>query len=328
MTYVVIVTYGDRRLYLEKVLNYFTGYNSLQIVIVNNNSDYSVDDLNLGLKNSNVFIINSAENKGSAWGYKTGIQHASKHENCDTIWLLDDDNLPENGTYEKLNQEFYLKQQQFPKNNFALMALRADRKYLTNVASGEPVKWNFPQPNAFLGFHIFNLHFLILRKFAGIKPENNSQTINIPCAPYGGLFFHKDLVNQIGLPDERFFVYADDFEFTYRINEARGAIFLVKDAIVIDLEKTWQIKKYKKLFHSNAIESETNKVYYATRNFVYFQNKHLIRNKFIFNLNRIVYCNYLSLLSLIKGKRSNYKRFIIAVEDGLNDRFNNKNYPI
>lgn len=328
MTYVVIITYGNRWTYLEKVLNFFTSCDDVQIIVVNNNSQYSVDQFVKNLNISNVFIINSLENKGSAWGFKTGIQYASNQKECDFIWLLDDDNLPQTNALEKLHLQFSIVKAQSNKNNFALMAFRIDRKYLSNVVNGEPIKWNFPQANAFLGFHLFKLHFLILKKLKLFKRKTAKNNIILPCAPYGGFFFHKELIKLIGLPDERFFVYADDFDFTYRIQKNGGAIYFVEDCKINDLEQTWQNKKQKKLFSPNILEVESNKVYFSTRNFIFFQKQNLVTNKFIFNLNRIVYSNYLSLLALLKGKRANYKRFLEASEDGLNENFNNNKYPI
>ena len=328
MTYVVIVTYGNRRLFLEKVLSFFTAYNSLQIVIVNNNSEYSVDRINLVLNNPNVFIINSTENKGSAWGYKTGIQYAYNQENCEMIWLLDDDNLPEKNSLEILQTKFDQLKLQYTNNNFALMAFRTDRRYLSNVVDGEPINWNFPQTDAFLGFHLFKLYFFIFKIFKLFKKDGKNKILEIPCAPYGGFFFHKDLIKFIGFPDERFFVYADDFEFTYRIQEVGGSIFLINDARINDLEPTWQDNKEKRMFSPNILEVDSNKVYLSTRNFVFFQKKHLVKNAFIFNLNRIVYSNYLSLLAFLKGKQVNYRRFLEATDDGLKGNFNNKKYPI
>ena len=325
MTYVIIVTYGDRKQFLEQILFFFNTYTSLQLVIINNNSEYSVNEINLVLNNPNVFIINSAVNKGSAWGYKTGIQYACNQQNCEMIWLLDDDNLPETNTLEILQSQYEHLQSHSNFKHFALMPFRTDRSYLSNVIQGEPIKWNFPQKNAFLGFHIFKLHFKLVKKLNLLKRKSHSSNFVIPCAPYGGFFFHKDLIKLIGLPDERFFVYADDFEFTYRITEAGGAIFLIENARISDLEQTWQTKQ-SNTFSSNILSVDNNKVYFSIRNFV--QKLHLVSNNFIFTFNRIIYSNYLSLLAFFTGKQFNYRRFLEATNDGLKGNFNNKKYPI
>ncbi len=327
MTYIVIVTYGNRRSYIEKVINFLSNQGSLQIVVVDNNSEYSLERISVVVNNSRIFIIHSDINEGSAWGYKTGIQYACSQQNCEMIWLLDDDNLPEINTLKKLQSQYENIKSQNKNKYFALMSFRTDRNYLSNVIHGEPIAWNFPQKNAFLGFHLFKLHFKLFKKVKLFSKITQSNNLVIPCAPYGGFFFHKDLIKMIGLPDERFFVYADDFEFTYRITEMGGSIILVEDALISDLEQTWQIKQ-KKMFSSNILDVDNNKVYFSTRNFVFFQKLHLVNNNFIFAMNRIIYSNYLSLLAFFKGKRSNYRRFIEASNDGLKGNFDNKKYPI
>ncbi len=325
-TYVIIVTYGNRKVYLEKVLDYFSDNKSVQIILVNNNSSCELSSLIEETK-TKIHLINSSHNKGSAWGFKTGIQYAILQADCAYIWLLDDDNLPEKNVLAILTDTFTLRVLQNQNNNFALMPVRSDRKYLKNVADGQPVHWNFPMKNAFLGFHLFKLHYFLFRKMFRITTKQMNDII-IPCAPYGGLFFHKNLIQQIGLPDERFFVYADDFEFTYRITYNNGSIMLVPGAVVNDLEKTWQIKQKGKILSPNILIVDNNKVYFSTRNYLYFQKKFLIKSELIFRLNKIIYSAYLSFISHINGKRANYKRFRDAVNDGLGGNFDNNKYRL
>ncbi len=56
-----------------------------------------------------------------------------------------------------------------------------------------------------------------------------------------GLFFHKDLIEKIGLPDESYFLYVDDFDFTYRITKAGGEIWMVTNSHLHDLESSFYL---------------------------------------------------------------------------------------
>ena len=56
--------------------------------------------------------------------------------------------------------------------------------------------------------------------------------------PYGGLFFHRSIIDIIGLPDTNYFLYGDDFDFSYRITKKGGKIFLVTQSVIEDLEKS------------------------------------------------------------------------------------------
>ncbi|MEM4965125.1 MAG: hypothetical protein QXT13_13345 [Pyrobaculum sp.] len=60
--------------------------------------------------------------------------------------------------------------------------------------------------------------------------------MQIPFIGYGGMFFHKKLIDTIGYLDERFYVYDDDIEWTYRITHKGGAIYLVLSSIVLDID--------------------------------------------------------------------------------------------
>ena len=111
--------------------------------------------------------------------------------------------------------------------------------------------------NGFIGFHIFDFHSKIIRflKKVSLKKNVNQYMSEIadkctcdknwgtvPVAPYGGLFFHKKLIDIIGYPMEDLFLYQDDFEYTYRITKNGGKIYLILNSTVKDLEKVGQVE--------------------------------------------------------------------------------------
>ncbi len=60
------------------------------------------------------------------------------------------------------------------------------------------------------------------------------------------------------------------------------------------------------------------RIYYSTRNRVYFENENLVDNIFAYTLNRIIFQSILLLFSL--KNLSTYKIFCNAVDDGLNKK--------
>ena len=128
--------------------------------------------------------------------------------------------------------------------------------------------------NACLGLNIF--HPFKTRRNSRILSGgyDGPEHLTLPCATYGGMFFHKSLINRIGLPLRDYFIYCDDFEWSHRIIQKGGKIYLVKASRVKDIE-------------SNGSGSD-NKEYYQARNFIRFQKK-LAKNKFIFYLNAFCY---------------------------------------
>lgn len=325
MVYILIVTYGRRWQYLSAILEQVCSMNDVRIVIMDNASDYPLDENLKAFDPSRVVYLSSVRNLGSAGGFHLAMQYALKAEDCSHIWLLDDDNLPDPDCLEVLRKNRHLLDTPGVGTS-ALMCLRADRKYLVNVASGAPVERNFPQPNAFLGFSIRKL--LLLRSGGSDAMATPVEHAAIPCAPYGGLFFSKTLLHQIGLPDERFFLYADDFEFTMRITNAGGNIWLLGKAVIHDLEPSGQDMERSGQRLPVFLRRDDNRLFYSVRNYIYFQKKYLVNRPWVFALHRILYTGYLFILSAFTGRLARFNRFQEAVRDGLSGVFNNSKYPL
>jgi GT2 family glycosyltransferase len=99
---VVTVTYGNRWQFLEQVIKRALSFTEVNYVVaVNNASDYE-----LPAPDKKVIVLTNTDNKGSAGGYKQGISYAFNKLDCDFIWLLDDDNLPEEGSLSKLLKQW------------------------------------------------------------------------------------------------------------------------------------------------------------------------------------------------------------------------------
>lgn len=325
MVGIIIVTYGNRWNLLKKLIVRLINQQFLSaILIVNNNVKYNLEKELSEFQCNYIRIYSFRENRGSAEAYKKGIEIICSLEKIDYIWLLDDDNLPTQNSLSYLID--YWKGNKINPENDALMCLRNDRPYLVQVAHGKPVRYYFPKKNAFLGLHIFRIHEFFIKKLLSGYKSKNTKPVIIPCAPYGGLFFHKDIIKKIGYPDERFFVYADDFEFTYRITNAGGKITLVPDATIDDLEKTWFNKTKHGIFYSRYLEQNDFRSYMSVRNTVYLQNKYLVKNKLLYRINFFFFMLHIFTLALLKNKLTEYRNFRLAVEDGNNENFDNTSF--
>lgn len=322
MVGVAIVTYADRRSYLQKVVEKLLSIKEIgRIHVVGNNTSYSLVECLEAFHSQVISYTLFDKNTGSAQGYKTGIEQLMKLPGIDFIWLLDDDNLPHENALNSLLE--YWRSTSINKGNDALMSLRTDRPYLVQVAHGKPVKHYFPKRNAFLGFHLFRIHEFFFKKlFAGYN-KNKKQVASIPCAPYGGLFFHKDLIHKIGYPDERFFVYADDYEFTYRITKSGGNIMLIPASEIDDLEKTWFNRTKHGVFHSRFLQQNDFRSYLSIRNTVYLQNKCLVTKRLLYNVNTFFFMLHIYLLAVAGNKMKQYRNFRKAVRDGNSGNFDN-----
>lgn len=334
--FALIVTYSDRFNFLKQVIQgcFEVGVNKV-IVVDNNSKETSKNKLKSfeRTNSENLSVIYLNKNIGSAGGYKIGLQEIiNNQKDCDFIWLLDDDNLPKEKSLEELKSFWKSLTHKNKSSTVSLLAFRKDRKTYK-----EAVQRNLPnlvlgRNNSFLGFHLFELP-LKLTKFLRIKPDTTKPTKNyaqsglITVSPYGGMFFHKKLIAKIGYPNEKFFVYVDDHEWSYRLTKNNGFIYLVLSSLIDDIEPSWNIKKEKKTIFNNIANGDFFRIYYSVRNRVFFEKKHLVTNSFIYKLNILIF----KWLLLLTGgmKHSNYKIFTESIKDGIKGNLGeNENYSI
>ena len=120
---------------------------------------------------------------------------------------------------------------------------------------------------------------------------------------YGGLFFNKQLVNTIGLPDTEYVLYHDDFDFTYRLTLQGGDIWLIPSSILKDIEASHYLRPKKPLLFHSALDAKNDAtVYYSFRNMVFFSNNFLIENRLIFQANKFFFWLLIGTIGIIRNK--------------------------
>jgi len=319
---IVTVTYGDRWRFLEQVINRAISFKQVaKVVVVNNASTYNMP----AQHHDNVVFLNNVENEGSAGGYNLGIKYAFENIDCDFIWLLDDDNLPEADCLDNLLIQW--DDISAADNKKALFCLRDDRAAHVKIARGESPGRYYLVSNNFLGFHVGRILYNQYHKFTD-KFKNHQcfkERVVMPYVPYGGLLMHKLLVADIGFPDERLFLYVDDSEYTYRITQNGGIIWLIPACKVVDIDKSQGINYKKRLFHSQLLDQWNFRNYYHLRNRIYFYSRVAVKNNFVFKLNKALYLAFLQIVSVLSGKTTEYRKLVNAVDDGLNGNLGKAN---
>lgn len=220
-------------------------YNNYEIIVVDNDSkDKSVELL----KNEfpEVNLIETGENAGVAKGNNIGIKAAIKL-NCEYILLLNND------TEVDLNM-------------LTVMIQKADKNKLVTC------KMYYYEPNTMLWY-------------AGGKINWNKATTThfgedeIDCGQYDEskyveytptccLLIHKSVFDEVGLMDEKYFMYYDDTDFIARCNKKGYKIWYEAGA------KLWH-----KVSSSSGGKQSKTVMYYSNRNRLYFINK-FYKNKF------------------------------------------------
>jgi len=315
---VLIVTYGNRWHFLQRVLERVASPNQVtNIIVVDNASDYNVSAKIDELQDDRITVLTNTENKGSAGGYKMAMQYGMANTDADLFWLLDDDNLPDTDSLSKLLTEW--QNISDAANRKALFCLREDRAQHIRIAKGESPYRYYLVPNNFMGFNIFRIIPNQIKKltsrFANTQPL--MERVQMPYVPYGGLLLHREMINVIGYPNEDFFLYVDDSEYTYRITKNNGTIWLIPECKVVDIDKSQGIGYKPVLFHSHLLDQWSFRTYYHVRNRMSFYQDNFITNTFVFSINKMLYLGYLKMVSIFSSKRLEYQKLVAAVNDGL-----------
>jgi GT2 family glycosyltransferase len=322
--FVVTVTYGNRFNLLKEVIDSALKEGAYKIIVVDNNSAQDsrekLKEYEKELGTQKIKILYLDDNYGSAGGYKRGLEEAYNDPECEYIWLLDDDNKAFDSSLKILLDFWSSLIIENKEKKIALLSYR----YKKEQVARESVIYNKPEmviglKNSFLGFHIKELPMKIFRYLKRRFLKNNNKLKkekvefgSVPVAPYGGLFIHKYIINEIGYPNETYYLYADDHEWTFRIIKNGGKIYLILNSKVDDMELSWHVSnEIKETSFSIISKGNPFRVYYSVRNRVNFEINNLVNCKIIYKFNMYT---YLLLISLSSNK--NLKLIIKAIKDG------------
>jgi GT2 family glycosyltransferase len=323
-TSVVTVTYGNRYRFLQQVVAGAFSNGASKVIIVDNGSTVtSKQAIETLERNSNgqIAVVKLPENCGSASGFKAGLEYALSCSDCEYIWLLDDDNRPEEGALAELFRQQGKLSQLIPADQLALVSARQNWDSHKNLIQGIPPSRFFPAKSSFMNFHLLRQPRKILEMFHLDRVTKRDLTatspIEIPLAPYGGLFFHKNLLSTIGYPDERFFLYHDDSEYTYRLTERGGKVFLVPLSIILDLERSWHLPRRGETLFSRLLIAESDfRCFYATRNQAYLDRNLWTKSLTAYTLNKWAFFGTLFLFALRYGRWKRLAMIIRAARQG------------
>lgn len=319
--FAVIVTYSNRFNLLKKVIQSCLEEGISGFVVVDNDSHIDSKNNLILLQEKyqdRLTIIWNSKNEGSAKGYKQGLKAAYRHEECDYIWLLDDDNCPKKEALKLLKDYWEIK----PVDVLCLLSFRPDRtQYKEAVEKKQPELVRSPM-NSFYGFHFKYKIIGVINFFNKIEIQNPLPLIGeVYYAPYGGMFFHKSLVDEIGYPDQNFYVYSDDHDWSYRIHKANKKIYLLLESIVEDIDTSWNVSLEKSNVFKTIREASPYRVYYTIRNRMVFEKRYLINNKFVYTINRLIFS---FLLYLYCHKSLIFKTYKNAINDALRGKLGKK----
>lgn len=325
---VVLVTYAERWTLLREVLDELLHRQAgvAAVVVVDNGSTYDLQDRLIAEGFDRVHVVKMESNLGSAKGFAVGIETAISHTSSTHIWLLDDDNKPAPNCLERLLCAYHALGDD-PET--VLLAHRKTRhEQVAALWRSRPIG---ARPNAFLGFHIMDLPGKLVRYTRGRgwnaqarRPTSISPMVSIAYGPYGGLLFHRSCIDRSGLPDARYFLYADDFDFTSRMVKAGAKLVLCGFCEVQDLEESWALKGSRAPALVAKASSEM-RTFYSVRNRVYWEWSTRVSARSVYFGNGILYVSGLLACGLIAERAPvaltrRVKLISRAVSDGVHGR--------
>ncbi|MEI6090981.1 MAG: glycosyltransferase [bacterium] len=176
------------------------------IFVVNNSS---TDGTTEWLETQSDLTVFTQANTGSSGGQYKSILEMYRN-GYEWMWIMDDDVCPAEDCLENL----------FAMRNEKTITVPLRIGTNGKVYYNDTLKFNFANPFKSI--------------WAKILSENdiNETKIEADGVTFEGLFFNRSLITDIGLPDQDFFIYADDTEFLIRANRAGYKSFIIKDAIL------------------------------------------------------------------------------------------------
>lgn len=302
---VVVVTY-NRRNCLLKLLDGLKDqtYPIESVIIVDN---HSTDDTNTYLeKKGYINSISDGEtsikisngirfvyyrnyiNTGGSGGFAKSFEIAMNY-NCDYLWIMDDDVLPERDCLKKLINSISDDAQ-------AVIPNRTDENYSDRVCVELDLKCT--------------TKFSIMRRKTFVKHPLVEQSYYVKDFPFEGPLISFEIVKQVGLPCADYFILCDDTDYAIRVQQYTKIKFVTSAILHRQLAK----KK------TNENKTFTWRDYYAIRNSILIQKKYgtTFGARYI---SPIIAWNWWFVLSVYKRRFKNLRILNMAVRDGLNNRW-------
>ncbi len=327
----VTVTYGARWKYLQQTMHAAKREGVQRMIVVDNGSIEQIATLVRAEFGRFGDVVTLPKNTGSAGGFKRGIRRALQFD-TEFMLLLDDDNEMQAGCLNALSATYHDYARFVHPAVLAVLAYRADRQ--TDVAGNVPASGMADDRSAFFGFNLRDLPFKLFRRTPWgkrwIARRVPAAQVNVAVAPYSGLYFHRSVPEIHGLPDERFLLYADDTEFSFRLTRNGGKIVLVTDAKLTDLEASWNVRsRYSNTFDALLQGDGDFRAYYSTRNNAYFERWMRDGNSWARALNRTLYLTALRLRADMTKRQQRFQLLLGAIHDGEAGRLGeHPNFPL
>ena len=197
-----VLTYNDRYEVLSKTL---TTLESCNTIVCHNGCKQPI----LSYSSNNI-ILN--DNIGASGGYKAIIESFIEiYTEGDYLVLLDDDNCLDNGFHKNLHK--------YINPGFKIAGCyRVSRS--KNKLEYFHKSYRYFEKDNYFGLNVFRQK----RKYSNY----------LGVAPFGGMVLSYSFIKDLGMPNESYFVYGDDIEYSLRAKKLNQKISFLEDCLIID----------------------------------------------------------------------------------------------
>jgi GT2 family glycosyltransferase len=248
LTYIIVLHYNayqDTIDCLESILNLSSKY--YEIVLVDNAStDLSLNSIQKWIIDNScdsIKILKSNNNGGYSTGNNLGIKYASKEDDCEYIWILNNDTVIEPDSLRNL--------------------INSDKKKDIDTIWGSKILYPNGRVQS-LGCRINNKFMLTYHNHNNLIDKDSEFEIDQIDYIHGcSMFFNKSIIGKIGYFSEEYFMFFDDVDFCKRA---------VNQGIQLNIsQKSIVIHKEGKTIKKNKLEylSVINRIKYAKKYFSY-----------------------------------------------------------
>lgn len=306
----IVVTYNRKHLVVECVRALLNQTRKLErIFLVDNGSTDGTREHLVGsrlLDAGSVEYVRVDKNAGATNGFSIGIDRGLA-EGYDWLWVMDDDAEPASDALERLAEHF----DGLGEASSALACLVVDE-------NGTPVPYHSGRLN------MSNPFRPLVRP---VRAVAESAPIDVDHASFVGLCIRREAVAEVGLPDERLFIHADDLEYCDRLRQ-HGKIFLIPSSRIAHKEAAKEGKFVQRrlgfLARHRVSYDKLWMQYFIRRNSVNFM-KRRARSRLGFWLwLTVTIARSAGAILLFDDHKGRRLRFVLgSVADGLSGRFDN-----
>ncbi len=295
---VVTVVHGSRWPFLKQVADACLADSQVKTFIVVDNGCHDADlmDSYIAGYKDRVVVLRQEKNIGYSGAISKGLTYA-KETDCDFVFVLDDDSVPEtNAVMHFLNNLRLLEGKKV-----ILVGNRVDVPGNKDIFTSRPLQDALPRGTL---FEVFSFKKLanIIKLVLGFPPKNDYPFVPIvPTEAFvtGGTFLPIEVVRSVEVPDKSMFIYGEDLDYAWRIRRLGYQSYACARPIIRDIDMTFP-NYGDHIFGLFNPQTPAYKVYYRMRNAVRISKRHSDQSVFVLALNVMVWYIGLCIIGLIK----------------------------